>query len=53
MSLLGILIFVCVLVMIFGNPHIGPHVYQGYSYGYWPGGLGLLLVIFLLFLLFR
>jgi hypothetical protein len=53
MSLLGLLLGIFVLVMIFGNPHVGGRVYSGYSYGYWPSGLGFVVVIVLIALLLR
>jgi Sec-independent protein translocase protein TatA len=52
MSLLTLLLIIAVLVILFGNPHVGPRVYTGYSYGYWPGGLGLILLLVVLFLIF-
>jgi hypothetical protein len=52
MSPLGLLLIVFLLLMIFGNPHVGPRVYPGYSYGYFPGIIGLIVVIVLLFMLF-
>jgi hypothetical protein len=51
MSLVGLLILVFILLAIFGNPIVGPRVYQGYSYGWAPGGVGLILVIVLVVLL--
>jgi hypothetical protein len=51
MSLIGFIILIAVLVIVFGNPHVGTRVYPGYSYGYWPGGIGLIVVIVLVLLL--
>lgn len=51
MSLLGLLILVCILIFIFGNPHVGPRVYPQYSYGYWPSGLSLVIIILLVLVL--
>jgi hypothetical protein len=53
MSLIGLLIVIAVLIMIFGTPHTGGRIYSGYSYGYWPGGLGLVLLLVLLYLMFN
>jgi uncharacterized membrane protein len=53
MNLLTLLLVVFVLLMIFGNPLVGGRVWTGYNYGYWPGGLGLIVVIVLLVLLLR
>lgn len=48
MSLIGFLILLCVLIVVFGNPHLGGRVYQNYDYGYWPSGLGLVIGLILL-----
>jgi hypothetical protein len=51
MSLLWLLIIVCVLFAVIGNPVVGTRVYPAYSFGYWPGGLGLIVAIVLVVLL--
>lgn len=51
MNLLVVLLVVFVLIAIFGNPHVGGQVYPGYSWGYWPSGLGLIVVILLVLFL--
>lgn len=53
MNLLALLLLIFLLVVLFGNPHLGPRVYPAYSYGYWPGGLGLIVVVVLIVLLLR
>lgn len=52
MSLLGLLLVVCLIIFVLGNPIAGPRVYQGYNYGWWPGGLGLILAVLLVLYLF-
>jgi hypothetical protein len=49
MSLVGLLVVVCLLIFIFGNPHVGGRVYPGYpaGWGYWPSGIGLIIGIIL------
>lgn len=47
MNILVLLIIVFALVALFGNPWMGPRVYPGYSMGYWPGGLGIVIIIIL------
>jgi hypothetical protein len=51
MSLLWLIVFVFLLLILFGNPRLGPRVYPGYSYGYFPGIIGFIVVIILLFVL--
>jgi hypothetical protein len=51
MSLLWLLVVVFVLIALVGNPHVGGGMISGYSYGYWPSGIGIIVVIVLLFLL--
>jgi uncharacterized protein DUF3309 len=54
MNLLVVLLIVFVLIAILGNPHVGGQFYPGYSFGYWPSGIGLIVVILLvLFLMGR
>jgi hypothetical protein len=52
MNLLWLLVFIGALFIIFGNPRVGPRVYPGYNYGYFPGIFGFVVVIVILFLLF-
>lgn len=51
MSVFAILLVVVLLVVLLGNPHLGPRVYQNYDYGYFPSGIGLVIAIVLVFLL--
>jgi hypothetical protein len=53
MSLLGLLLIVTLLVVLLGNPHLGPAVIQDYRGGYWPSGAGLLIAIIIIVLLLR
>jgi hypothetical protein len=53
-NLLTVLLVVFVLIVLFGNPHVGGQLWgPAYSYGYWPSGIGLIVVIVLLVLLLR
>ena len=47
MSIAGLILIVVLLVVILGNPFVGPRVYQNYNFGYWPSGLGMILAIIL------
>jgi hypothetical protein len=53
MNLLWLLVAVFVILALVGNPHFGPSIYPAYSYGYWPGGISVIVVIILLVLLLR
>src|ERR1700674_885488 len=55
MNILTLLLIIAVLVILFGNPHVGGRVYPGYAaggWGYWPSGLGLIILIVVLLMLF-
>jgi len=53
MNLLWILVVVLVVLALVGAPGIGTHLGMQHSYGYWPSGLGLVLLIVVLVLLLR
>jgi hypothetical protein len=53
MSMLSLLLVVFLVLVLFGNPHLGGHIFSGYNYGYWPSGIGLILFIVVLVILLR
>ena len=50
MSLGAILIILLVLFCLFGLPQVGTRVGVAHTYGYWPSGLGTVLIVVLLVL---
>lgn len=53
MSPIGIILLILVVLLVVGGLPVAPWWQSGHSYGYYPSGLGLVLLILLLFFLSR
>jgi hypothetical protein len=51
MNLLWLLVVIILIFAVLGAPNVGP--WGNHSYGYFPSGIGLLIVIVLVILLLR